>query len=347
MRKIFILLTVISLFAGCGKEKKKNELDLPIRPVNYVVIQDDKGYREKEFSGTIVPEVLTTLSFRVTGNIQKRLVDLGDKVKAGDVLATLDPTDYQLNSDRANALYKNAKSTFERDRILYLEGSISKAEYERSQADYKAREAEANSAKQQLGYTRLVATAEGEIAQVEAEINETVSAGQPIFVLNEIGGLEVEFTIPDVDINTVKVNQEAEIVVTATGEKVKGIISNVGSFSSAYGKTYPVKAKVLNYSETIKPGMIANIKLRKETKIVKTVPALSIQQKENGEKYVYVIDNVVDGVGTVSKRIVVLEAVSSKNVEVVSGLSSEDKVITDGATVVYEGQKVKLGTKGE
>lgn len=347
MRKIFILLTVISLFGGCGKEKKKNELDLPIRPVNYVVVQDDKGYREKEFSGTIVPEILTTLSFRVTGNVEKRVVDLGDRVKAGDVLATLDPTDYQLNYDKASALYKNAKSTFERDRILYLEGSISKAEYDRSQADYKAREAESNTAKQQLGYTRLVATATGEVAQVEAEVNETVKAGQPIFVVNEIGGLEVEFTIPDVDINIIKVNQEAEIIVTATGEKVKGVVSNVGSISSAYGKTYPVKAKILNYSETIKPGMIANIRLRRETKSEKTVPALSIQQKENGEKYVYVIDNIKDGVGTISKRIVELDEISAKNISIISGLSSGDKVVTDGATVVYEGQKVKLGTKGE
>ncbi len=347
MRKIFILLTVMSLFGGCGRGNNNNELDLPIRPVNFVVIEKDKGFIEKEFSGTIVPEVLATLSFRVSGNIDKRVVDLGEKIKKGDVLATLDPTDYQLRYNRAEALYKNAKSTFERDRILYLEGSISKAEYDRSQADYKSKRAEANTAEQELGYTRLVATTTGEIAKVQAEVNETVSAGQPIFVMNEIGGLEVEFTIPEVDINVIKVNQEAEITVIATGEKVKGIVSNVGSFSNAYGKTYPAKVKILNYSETIRPGMVANVGLRREVKAGKTVPVRSVQQQENGQKYVYVIENIVDGVGTISKRMVELETVSSRNIEIISGLSSGDKVVTDGATVVFEGQKVKLGTKGE
>ncbi|MBP6062676.1 MAG: efflux RND transporter periplasmic adaptor subunit [Fusobacteriaceae bacterium] len=347
MKKIFILMSMVSLFVGCGKDKEKINLDLPIRPVNYVVVQDEQIYKEKEFSGNIVPEVLSELSFRVSGNIKERLVDLGEKVETGDVLAILDPTDYQLNYNRADALYRNAKSTFERDRVLYLENSISKAEYERSQADYRAKEAEANYAKQQLSYTRLVATAPGEIAKVEAEINQTVSPGQPIFTLNEIGGLEVEFTVPDLNINNMKLNQEVEIVVIATGEKVKGVISNIGSISSAYGKTYPIKAKVLNYSETIKPGMIVNLKLKLDSQEGRTVPAISVLMDESGHKYVYVVENIKDGVGSIAKRKVQLGGASTKNIEIKEGLKTGDFVVTDGATVVYEGQKVKLGEKGE
>lgn len=347
MRAIPTVLLVASLFvAGCGK-KEKVELDLPVRPVNYVQVSGDKMQMEKEFSGTIVPKVITTVSFKVTGTIKERVVDLGDRVNKGDVLAKLDPIDYQLNFNRAKALFENAKSTFQRDRILYLEESISKAEYDRSLADYKAREAEMNSAGQQLSYTQIVATAPGEIAQVEAEINQTVDAGQTIFLINELGGLEVEFTVPDVNINSFKLGQEADVKVVATGDVIKAVISNIGSVSTAYGKTYPIKANLLNANEYVKPGMIANVNLKINSREGKAVPGISVSKDNSGQKFVYVIKDVKDGVGIIAKKPLETGGISGKKIEVKSGLDEGDLVVTDGAAIVYEGQKVKLGEKGE
>ncbi|MGL4393184.1 MAG: efflux RND transporter periplasmic adaptor subunit [Fusobacteriaceae bacterium] len=344
MRRIFAVLFISLFVFGCGK-KEDQKLDLAVRPVNYKMIEDETMVQEREFSATIVPEVLTEISFRVSGTLKKRIADLGEKVKKGQILATLDPTDYQIEYNRVKAFYSKAKSAFERDRSLYLENSISKAEYENSLAEYKTKEAELAATKKQLDYTELRATNAGEIAEVRAEVNETVNAGQPIYVLNELGGLEVTFSVSDILINSVKLKDQVQIVINSTNETLQGQISNIGSVSNAYGRAYPVKAKIINPSKNIKPGMTANVKLKISGALGQTVPLNSVLQSENGQKYVFVITQVKDDIGVVAKQTVTVGTASPEGVQISSGVTKGDMVITSGAAVVFEGQKVKLGER--
>ncbi len=359
MKKYLFIFSLMTIFIGCKEDKKVVSVEKNIRPVNYIVVKDNELSQTTGFSGTIAPEVLSKLSFRVSGTLIKKNVDLGDKVKKGDVLGSLDPTDYMIKYKESLAKAKNydaikinAQSVFFRDKILYLENSISKAQYEQSLANYDASLAQVQVAmqnvdysKKQLDYTNLIAPASGTIAQVDAQLNESVNSGTSIYILNESGTLNVLFNVSDSMINNIKPGQKINFKVVSTETPLEAEIVNIGSISNGYGNTYPVKAKITSDISNLKVGMIVsiNLELSKLSKLEMFLPINSVLAKGKDNEYVYVISNIKDGLGIVNKKNVVTGNISSHGVEITNGLNIGDYVVTTGTTILLEGDKIRLG----
>lgn len=350
MKKIIGILLMSYILIGCGRSEAP-ELDLPVRPVHFVQVAGGDGYQGREFSGTLVPRVITDLSFRVSGTLIRRQAELGDNVNEGDVLAELDPTDYQLNFNRATAAYRNAKTVHERNQTLVSRNSISRAEFERTRSEFEMREAEMEIARLQLSYTRLIAPAQGEIAEVNAEINQVVQQGRTIFVLTEPDQMEIEFTASDVDINRIKLGQKVEARVVATGEILNAEISNIGPSSTAFGRTFPIRARLLTLPERSRSGMTLSLRVNFYTgRGTYMVPGISVTVDRENNYIVNVVANIKDEndqrIGTIEKRQVRLGEIVGSNIQVLEGLNSGDIVVTDGATQVIEGQRVRLRERG-
>lgn len=357
MKNKFLAATILILLLGCGKDKT-DESTANVKSVVYQKVEKKEYDVVRTYSGTVNTEALSNLSFRVSGTINNRIAQLGDTVKQGQILATLDPIEYQLNYqqavsnlDKGNANLAESTANFKRSEALYLENSISKASYDSATASYKsaissvkALEDAVNLAKVNLSYTMLTSPSDGTIGQVKSEVNQNVSPNTVVFVLNTFGERYVEFNVSQSVVGDLTIGEEVKIEITSLNNlNIKGVITNIGTLSVGYGGTYPVKAKIVDPLDTVKVGMTAKVFVTtSNTNEVIAVPLTSILTSPNGEKYVYVVKNLENNVGIVKKQIVTLGATTENGTEIVNGLTDGDYVVTKGSSVLLEDQKVSL-----
>lgn len=356
MKNKFLVVTLLLALLACGKEKSSSTEE--VKSVVYEKVEKKEYSVKRAYSGTVNTEALSNLSFRVSGTINNRIAQLGDTVKTGQILATLDPIEYQLNYqqalsnlDKGNASLAESTANFKRSEALYLENSISKASYDSATANYKsaissvkALEDAVNLAKINLSYTMLTAPSDGTIGQVKSEVNQNVSSNTVVFVLNTFGERYVEFNVSQSVVGDLELGEEVQIEITSLNNlNIKGTITNIGTLSVGYGGTYPVKAKIIDSLDTVKVGMTAKVIVTTDnTNKVIAVPLTAILTSPNGEKYVYVVKNLENNIGIVKKQIVTLGNTTEQGSEIVNGLTDGDYVVTKGSSVLLEDQKVSL-----
>ncbi|MGL5623973.1 efflux RND transporter periplasmic adaptor subunit, partial [Cetobacterium sp.] len=156
MKNKFLIFLLTLSFLACGKKESNNKNE-NVKPVVYEIVGSKENSVKRTYSGTIKSEALSNLSFRVSGTINKRIADLGDTVKKGEILATLDNTEYMLNYEKAladlakgQASFAETEANYKRSQILYLENSISKASYDSAIAQYKSAFSTVNALKEAL-----------------------------------------------------------------------------------------------------------------------------------------------------------------------------------------------------
>ncbi|MEO1334068.1 MAG: efflux RND transporter periplasmic adaptor subunit, partial [Myxococcota bacterium] len=206
---------------GCPEEPKPS--DPVIRSVRYVVVQNTEEKKERTFSGSLAAGNQSQLSFQVGGRIRKVPVKAGQRVQRGQLIAELDPTDFELqlreakaNAAQARAQANNADANYQRIRRLYETRNTSRQDLDaaRTQRD-TARSANVAAAetvqriKRQLEYTRLEAPAAGTINGVMAEPNEVVNAGKPIVVLQAGKALEASVDVPESFVRMISIGDSA------------------------------------------------------------------------------------------------------------------------------------------
>src|SRR5476651_234762 len=199
-------LGLLALLSGCGQEKGEP------KEHSRVFVQTVKSTdfaAAVTLTGDIQARVQTELSCRVGGKIIQRMVDVGDRVSAKQVLAKLDPKDLQTNVDSAQAQVvaeqarvKQTAAAFVRQQKLLPKGYTSKSEYDAAQAALRssqsaltAAQAQLANAREQLGYTSLIAEAPGVITSRQAEVGQVVQATVPIFGLARDGERDAVFNV--------------------------------------------------------------------------------------------------------------------------------------------------------
>lgn len=361
MKKYIIVSLIAVTLLGCGKKKEVEEAPV-LRPVKYIVVEETSSDLMRDFSGTIKAETESNLSFRIPGTIERKYVKLGDTVNRGDVIAEIEKIDYEVkyqgalaNLEQTKAELIRAKADFDRYQILYFNDNVSKAEYDSALAQFKSNQAQVEAtAKQveydklQLNYTKLKAPASGIIAEELSEVNENIQAGTPVYVLSVDGDLEVEFFVPESMIGRVRTGTSVLITADAAQEEeIEGVITQVGRVSTGFGRTFPVKAKLQNTPETVKSGMTAQVKLdfKFSEEDVVILPLQSVVTDTNKETYVFVVRDIANGEGTVEKLMVETGKVTTRGIEIISGLAVGDHVVTAGMSKITVGQKVEVSSK--
>lgn len=345
------------LLLSCGAEEKKEETTL--RPVKYMEIGFLGGAESRTFSGTARTDKIINLSFRNSGIITQFDLKLGQNVQKGQLLAKLDNVQSrlayeqsitQLNS--AASQVNTAKLSLNRIRTLYEKGSTSLSDFEAAKNSFRNAEESYKSAKrgveiqqEQINYGYIYAPEDGTIASVSAEIDENVSPGQAVAVLNAGTDMEITLGIPESIINGVHPNMDVVVDFTSIGEdQFKGRVSEVAPSVDANTSTYPVKVIVTDPSDAIKSGMAANVTFDfgdyDSSDNVLVVPAHAVGEDSNG-RFVF----LVEGEGQtakVTKQGVQLGNLTAQGFEVTSGLSSGQRIAVAGLQTLLDGQEVRL-----
>ena len=193
----FATLTLALSFFLSACEEPPQTYVASSRPVKTIVISEDMTGDTRTFPAVVDAIQKADISFRVDGKIQKILVKEGDEVKKGQVLAELDPIDFNIRLKDRKASYDTAKANYDRAKALVEKGAISRVDHDNIRAKYHTAKANLKAARQDLLYTKLKANFDGNIAKRHVEKFEEVVLSQTIFSLEDVSALKIKIDVPE------------------------------------------------------------------------------------------------------------------------------------------------------
>jgi multidrug efflux system membrane fusion protein len=346
------LALVASLaLAACSKTEAPQE---PVRAVKVLTVGVDTFQSNHEFAGEVRARVESRLGFRVAGKIIRRQAELGQRVKAGQVLAQLDPQDYQLAADAARAQLAAATTNrdlaaadFKRYAALKDQNFISGAELERRETTLKATQAQLDQAKAQLSsqgnqaaYTTLVADVSGVITAIEAEPGQVVTAGTPVVRIAQDGPRDVVFAVPEDKVAAIKPGSDVAVRAWTDNTPLTGKVREVAASADPVTRTYPVKVS-LDAAATPALGATVYVSPRALSMVGAPVIKLptSALRKEGQGTAVWVLDKATM---TVKSQAVQIATADGNEAVVAAGLQPGMLVVSAGVHVLASGQKVTI-----
>lgn len=340
------VLFVLAL-AGCGHGEVEPEV---IRPA--MVEQPFPGTAAiSAFPGDVRAREEAALSFRVAGKIAKRLVDAGDTVKQGDVLAELDPEDLRLQLQASSAQAASADANLalaraERDRYKALldRKLVSQSAFDAQNNAYEAAAAQARQAyaqrdvtRNQAGYAKLVAPSDGVIATRQAEAGQNVAAGQTVFTLAADGEREVAISLPEQRIGEFSVGQQVLVELwSRSGERVPGTIRELSRSADPLARTYAARVAFDAEVGHAQLGQSARVYVGSDAGTALSVPLTAVTA-EADTAYVWVVDPATS---QLRRAPVQTGAYGEERVPVLSGIAASDWIVVAGTHLVREGQTV-------
>ncbi len=346
----FVVLASVVLLAACGAEKK---VETPIRPAISAQPVALESLAIETYSGDVRARHQSMLGFRIAGKIQSRPVNNGERVRKGDVLATLAPEDAMLAQTSADAALASAKADFsladaelERHRQLLEKNYISKALFDARVNQQKAAKARVDQAAAQMQvarnqsrYTRLIADADGVITSINAEVGQVVAAGTPVVSLAQSGALEVEIDVPESRYAEFKPGRELILELWSEGGKrYAGKIREVASEADSATRTYAVRVSFEAADDSVQLGMTARVFFTDANAPAAVLIPLAALHEKDGKTAAWVIDPKSR---KVSLREVRVGKYREDGVSVISGLLPSDWIVTAGVHKLVEGQVVR------
>jgi multidrug efflux system membrane fusion protein len=345
------LLAAALVLSACSKPAPTEE---PIRAVKVTTVGLDHIQSSAEFSGEVRPRIESRLGFRVAGKLVRRAVELGQTVKAGQVLAQLDPQDYKLATDAARAQVAAAATNrdlaaadYKRYKELRDQNFISGAELERRDTTLKAAQAQLDQAQAQLNsqgnqatYTTLVADVSGVVTAVTAEPGQVVTAGTPVVQIAQDGPRDVVFAVPEDKVALIKVGSAVDVRVWATKAMAKGAVREVAASADPVTRTFTVKVS-LDAKDALTLGTTVSVLPqafdRSGVQVVK-LPTSALYQSGKATA-VWVLDSASM---TVKLQPIVVATADGNEVVILEGLQPGTQVVTAGVHVLSPGQKVTV-----
>ena len=278
------------------------------------------------------------------GILNRVYVKAGDKVRKGQLLASVD--DGGISQQRAQLAIQAdlAKTTFERQKRLWDQKIGSEIQYLQTKSNYEAQKEALNQIDAQLAKTRITAPFSGTIDEVITEQGNVVGAGQtPILRIVNLSDMYIKTDVPERFLTNVVKGSKVDVNFPVLGETVKSSVRQTGSFINPANRTFNAEIDVPKTKNKVKPNLTAQLKINDYTnKEAILIPQNIISENSKGEQYIYVIENKKDNKATAKQIIIETGKTQGDVIEVLSGLKNNDEIIKEGARSVKNGQTVKV-----
>jgi multidrug efflux system membrane fusion protein len=358
----FLVFALATSLLSCGKKEEKKVETEVVRPVKLMTIASGKEALDRSLPGSVRASKRVDLSFQVEGTLIELPVQEGQSVKKGDLLARLDPRDFEAalrnaegQVERAQALLRLATVDYDRlDRVRKADpGAVAQSHLDRAlerqamaQADLRSSEAALDTAKLQLNYTYLKAPFSGTVSSRSVDSFQEVRAKQTVFTLDDLSVVEVVVEVPE----------SLMALVRSPGTYVV-----YAEFAPAPGKRYPLTLKeyatrgdpkTLTYQVTfqmpqpkerinILPGMTANVMAepKKGAVLPIVVPAVAVFSQEGGSPHVWVVKP--EAMTVHLRKVKTGDLVGTNGIEIVEGLQRGETIAVSAVSLLREGMKVQ------
>ena len=340
--------------AACSSDEPPAE---PLRTVRTAELRYNGAAESNRYVGTVQARHEVDHAFRVGGKVTERRVEVGDAVRAGDVLAVLDDLDYRLAEDAsrqqlvaAQAQAKQAESDNLRLQALKLDGSVSDADAERADSEARrskaAAEAEARRlelARNRLAYTVLRASRNGVVSGVRLEVGQVVAEGQPVVTIAGGGEPEIVVDVPEDHLAAFKSARFSASLASAPEKAFDVVLRELSPQAAALTRTYRARLRPASPRQ-LPLGATATLVSSRDasgSSPVAPIPASAITQS-NGQPAVWVVKRKgAEPVGSV--QLVRIDVKGYRNDEIlVAGLPAGELVVTAGVQKMAPGLQVAL-----
>lgn len=379
MKKI-LLFTALSLFLfSCGNKENNDNVDVLIASKDLAAIQAKRSALQAEI--TKIDEALATLDnqkaaealvsvatvkdtvfnhyLELQGNVETKenlivypqysgtLVSLnvvaGQKVSKGQVLGRIDDAGLGQQVAQLENQLALAKTTFERQKRLWDQKIGSEIQYLQAQTNMVSQQKAVSQIRAQLSKTLISAPFTGVVDEIITERGSVVSPGQGILRIVNLSNMYISTSVPESYIGKLKVGTTVDVELSSLGKTYAGKIRQVANNINPNNRTFAVEVSVPNTDNLLRPNQVAKLKIVDySSKYALVVPTNVIQEDGANNQYVFVADQV-NGKTGVAKKAIVKTGQSANNVtEILSGLDSEDMIVTEGANAISEGMKLNF-----
>jgi RND family efflux transporter MFP subunit len=370
VRITIAICSLILVMVGCGSNKP---LQQPPQGVHAEAIQTQAGVSADglRFSAVVTPDAEVPLSFRIPGYVialkevrgsDGRMRDIaeGDRVSRGTVLVRIRSSEYEdkvhqasSQAAAAEAVALKAKLDFDRANHLYDSQSLTKSDFDSARAQYDASQEQLKSARAltseaeiSLRDTSLIAPFDGDIVKKAVEMGAFVGPGLPAFALAKTDPVKIVVGVPDTVLHSVRLGQPVEVGIDAFPTRTfHARVSRISSAADAVTRNFDVEVAIPNHDHLLRVGMIGSLHLANAGAASRAsallVPLSAVVQANDGKYGVFVIS---DSSGGEVARLhgVEIGAVNGTEISVVNGIQAGDRIITTGANLLKDGQRVEV-----
>jgi RND family efflux transporter MFP subunit len=339
-KKIISVCLTISLLTGCsGKKSNPANVEAAI-PVLTTKPSKIKSEKEISLSGNIEGNKTVRLGFLVAGKIDFIAANEGQLVSKGELLSSLDPTNYGIAKELADIQVSQVQDEYDRLKLMHDNNSLSESDFAKITYGLQQAKAQQKLHTKNQADTKLYSPITGVLLKKLCEVGEITGVGIPLFVVSDIRKIKVSAFIPENELHNIKLGQEGKVLVSSLSETFIGRIIEVGSAADPASRSFSVKIEVDNPKMLIRPGMIAEVKIiTGEDKELMVIPVEAVLHDFNNQSFVYVVD---ESTNKGFKRTVSLGEAIDDKIEVISGLKETETIVSGGQQKLVDGSPVVI-----
>ena len=327
-------------------EEKIAELDpqAKIPLITTIPAMESEFVHFLELQGSVQTKKNLVLYPEYSGVLTHVYVTEGQQVSQGQTLAKIDDGGLSQQLSQMQIQADLAKTTFERQKRLWDQNIGSEIQYLQAKSSYEAQQQAINSLKQQLAKTVVTAPFSGTIDDVISEQGSVVSPGQvPLFRIVNLSDMYVETDVPERFLPDVTKGKTVKVNFPVLNKTIDATIRQAGSFINPANRTFKVEIEIPNSDGSIKPNLTAKLKINDYTNSnAILIPLNVISENSQGQQYVYIIKDKVENKGKAKRVIIETGKTQGDYIEVLSGITSGDEIVNEGARSVKDDQSVKI-----
>lgn len=323
-------MALCMLIACNPKENKDSQPGTNPITVTTVMVKKEKVVTGLRYSGTVEAYQSIPINFQTTGTVEKVLVEAGDVVRKGQLLATLDQTDATSLYEITLSQFQQAKDAYERLKTVHNQGSLPEIKWVEMESKLEQAQSSLNIAKNNLEKCKLFAPVNGMVGRrnIEPGMSSLSIASAPLELV-DIRQVYVKISVPENEVARIDKGMKAGFIVSALNDKeFKGEVANISPVADRISRTYEAKILVPNPEFAMKPGMVCDVKMETTMeKEVILVPNQSVSKDHENRVFVFVVDAAEK---RARKQVIKTGQYHDSGLEVLSGLEAGQMIVNEG-----------------
>ena len=343
------LATVLWALAGLSgcRSKSESPTTAPDPAVSVVArpVQSLQESRPIAVSGALEADKTVDVGFLIGGRVSRVNVAEGGRVRAGQVLASLDVGSYGFARNAANATLARAQNEYGRLKLMYDRGSLTPSDLDAAATAVAQARAQQQQATKNVRDAQVLAPISGRLARRGTDPGEIVGPGTPLFTIVSEGRLLMRAAVPEAEVSELRPGLSTRVAVPALDSVFTGRIESVGNVADPASRTYAVKITLPNPGNRLRPGMVAEATIATTRKAqVLSVPGEAIVRDADQLTYVYVADAQRR---RAFRQRVQVGSVSERGIQIASGLRAGQLVVVGGQQRLRDGAAITLTSSAQ
>lgn len=339
MKKGILGLLTLLMICSCS-EKKESKVKAPTR-VKTEVVGEATINTQQQYVGIVEEHEGTAVSFTGMGVVKRMLVNEGQAVSRGQLIAEMDDTQARNLLNGAEAAMTQANDALERYKLLYDNGSLPEVQWVEIQSKVAQAKSQYEVAKKNLADCRLTAPVSGIVGKKLVGAGETAMPSQAVVTILDISSVKVKVSIPEAEVSSITASTPTIINVEAAQKQVNGGKIEKGVQADALTHTYEVRINVQNTDRKLLPGMVASVsfgseQVRKSGSEMILLPVTAVQKKADGSLFVWTVTKD----STTHRTTVSAGQTLGNRMLIINGIENGVRIVTEGYQKLSEGSKV-------